>query len=184
MYIILYLGVLIGFFHAAWACPCWVFLHWLDSVQRPISQGDRAYKFIIIIGLDWLKDVFEPFSKHYSVGAKWLLILDDHSSEQSFNCRLLQRECNCLPLHAFTYISFSSTTVTAILAFSMLTVAESSGLVIMWSHTPTDGYISRIILDPYSNPSWSFTLLLNGIVVILLIVTIVTTTRCWCFWAA
>ena len=46
--------------------------------------------------------------------------------------------------------------VTAILAFGMLTVAESSGLVVMWSHTPTDGYISRIILDPYSIPSWSF----------------------------
>ena len=46
--------------------------------------------------------------------------------------------------------------VTAILAFGMLIVAESSGLVVMWSNTPTDGYISRIILDPYSIPSWSF----------------------------
>ena len=46
--------------------------------------------------------------------------------------------------------------VTAILAFGMLMVAESSGLVVMWSHTPTDGYISQIILDSYSIPSWSF----------------------------
>src|SRR5699024_5530169 len=45
MYIVLYLGVLVGFFHAAWACPCWVFPHWLDSVQHPIPQGDGAYKF-------------------------------------------------------------------------------------------------------------------------------------------
>ena len=35
-------------------------------------------------------------------------------------------------------------------------VAESSGLVIMWSHTLINGYISRIILDPYSIASWSF----------------------------
>ena len=56
--------------------------------------------------------------------------------------------------------------VTAILVFGMLMVAESSGLVIMWSHTPTDGYISWIILNPYFNPSWSFTLLSNEIVVV------------------
>ena len=48
MYVVLYLGVLIGFFHAAWASPCWVFPHWLDSVQHPIPQGDGAYEFIYL----------------------------------------------------------------------------------------------------------------------------------------
>ena len=36
-----------------------------------------------IIGLHWLKDVFEPFSRRYSTGAKQLLILDGHSSHQT-----------------------------------------------------------------------------------------------------
>ena len=49
MCVVLYLDVHMGFFHAAWACPCWVFPHWLDSAQHPIPQGDRAYEFIIII---------------------------------------------------------------------------------------------------------------------------------------
>ena len=49
MCVVLYLDVHMGFFHAAWACPCWVFPHWLDSAQHPIPQGDGAYEFIIII---------------------------------------------------------------------------------------------------------------------------------------
>jgi hypothetical protein len=32
------------------------------------------------IGLRWLKDVFEPYSRQYSTGAKRLLILNGHSS--------------------------------------------------------------------------------------------------------
>jgi hypothetical protein len=32
------------------------------------------------IGLRWLKDVFEPYSRQYSTSAKWLLILDGYSS--------------------------------------------------------------------------------------------------------
>src|SRR5699024_10350077 len=34
-----------GLFHAAWACRCWAFPRWLDSVQHTIPQGDRAYNF-------------------------------------------------------------------------------------------------------------------------------------------
>jgi len=63
------------------------------------------------IGLHWLKEVFEPFSKHHSIGAKRLLILDGHSSHLTADFdTLLQRECNYLPLHASAYISSSSTT--------------------------------------------------------------------------
>ena len=32
------------------------------------------------IGLCWLKDIFEPYFKSYSTGAKQMLILDGHSS--------------------------------------------------------------------------------------------------------
>lgn len=35
------------------------------------------------IGLKWLKQVFDPFSKPYATGAKRLLILDGHSSHQT-----------------------------------------------------------------------------------------------------
>ena len=49
-----------GSFHAAWACPCWVFPHWLDSAQHPIPQGDGAYEFIIIIGgYMWIEHEYE-----------------------------------------------------------------------------------------------------------------------------
>ncbi|ODM19019.1 hypothetical protein SI65_05636 [Aspergillus cristatus] len=55
------------------------------------------------IGLHWLKEVFEPFSKCYSVGAKRLLILDGHSSHltaefDSF-CKQHVIICLCMPPH-------------------------------------------------------------------------------------
>ena len=58
---VLYLGVFMGFFHAAWVCPCWVFPHWLDSAQHPIPQGDGAYEFIIIIitVLDSIQEILQ-----------------------------------------------------------------------------------------------------------------------------
>jgi hypothetical protein len=55
------------------------------------------------IGLHWLKEVFEPLSKRYSVGAKRLLILDGHSSHltaefDSF-CKQHAIICLCMPPH-------------------------------------------------------------------------------------
>jgi hypothetical protein len=53
------------------------------------------------IGLHWLKDVFEPYSRRYSTGAKRLLILDGHSShltpEFDTFCEENAIICLCMP---------------------------------------------------------------------------------------
>ncbi|ODM22204.1 hypothetical protein SI65_03050 [Aspergillus cristatus] len=55
------------------------------------------------IGLKWLKQVFDPFSKPYSTGAKRLLILDGHSSHQTAEfdnfCKENAIICLCMPPH-------------------------------------------------------------------------------------
>ena len=55
------------------------------------------------IGLHWLKEVFEPYSKHHSTGAKRLLILDGHSSHLSAEfdtfCKKNAIICLCMPPH-------------------------------------------------------------------------------------
>ena len=55
------------------------------------------------IGLRWLKDGFEPYSRRYSSGAKWLLILDGHSShltpEFDTFCDENAIICLCVPPH-------------------------------------------------------------------------------------
>jgi hypothetical protein len=57
-----------------------------------------------IMGLRWLKEVFEPYSKHYSVGSKRLLILDGHSSHLSAEfdgfCKEHAIICLCMPPHS------------------------------------------------------------------------------------
>ena len=56
------------------------------------------------IGLHWLKEVFEPYSKQYSTGSKRLLILDGHSSHLSADfddfCKKNAIICLCMPAHA------------------------------------------------------------------------------------
>ena len=56
------------------------------------------------IGLHWLKKVFEPYSKQYSIGAKRLLILDGHNSHLSADfdafCKANMIICLCMPAHA------------------------------------------------------------------------------------
>ena len=56
------------------------------------------------IGLRWLKDVFEPYSKNHSVGAKQLLILDGHSSHLTADFDTFCKEnaiiCLCMPPHS------------------------------------------------------------------------------------
>ncbi|ODM14306.1 hypothetical protein SI65_10303 [Aspergillus cristatus] len=55
------------------------------------------------IGLHWLKEVFEPYSKRHSTGAKRLLILDGHSSHLSAEfdtfCKNNAIICLCMPPH-------------------------------------------------------------------------------------
>ena len=55
------------------------------------------------IGLKWLKQVFDPFSKSYSIGTKQLLILDSHSSRQTAEfddfCKENAIICLCMPSH-------------------------------------------------------------------------------------
>ena len=55
------------------------------------------------IGLHWLKEVFDPYSKNHSVGAKWLLILDGHSSHLTADFDAFCKEnaiiCLCMPPH-------------------------------------------------------------------------------------
>jgi hypothetical protein len=55
------------------------------------------------IGLRWLKDVFEPYSRRYSTGAKRLLILNGHSShltpEFDTFCEENAIICLCMPPH-------------------------------------------------------------------------------------
>jgi hypothetical protein len=57
-----------------------------------------------LIGLCWLKTIFEPFSKQYSKGAKRLLILDGHSSHLTAEFDLFCKEnaiiCLCMPPHS------------------------------------------------------------------------------------
>jgi hypothetical protein len=57
-----------------------------------------------LLGLRWLKEVFHPFSKSYSVGAKRLLILDGHSSHLTAEFDLFCKEnaivCLCMPPHS------------------------------------------------------------------------------------
>ena len=56
-----------------------------------------------IIGLRWLKEVFEPYSKQHSTGAKRLLILDGHSSHLTADFDTFCKEkaiiCLCMPPH-------------------------------------------------------------------------------------
>lgn len=55
------------------------------------------------IGLHWLKETFEPYSKQHSTGAKRLLILDGHSSHQTAEfddfCKENSIICLCMPAH-------------------------------------------------------------------------------------
>lgn len=55
------------------------------------------------IGLAWLKETFEPYSKRLSTGAKRLLILDGHSSHQTAGfddfCKENAIICLCMPPH-------------------------------------------------------------------------------------
>ena len=55
------------------------------------------------IGLKWLKQIFDPFSKLHSTGAKRLLILDGHSSHQTAEfddfCKNNSIICLCMPPH-------------------------------------------------------------------------------------
>ena len=57
-----------------------------------------------IIGLRWLKELFEPYSRRYTTGAKWLLILDGHSSHLTAEFDTFCKEnaiiCLCMPAHA------------------------------------------------------------------------------------
>ncbi|KKA22268.1 hypothetical protein T310_3703 [Rasamsonia emersonii CBS 393.64] len=56
------------------------------------------------IGLRWLKEVFEPYSRRYTTGAKRLLILDGHSSHLTAEFDTFCKEnaivCLCMPAHA------------------------------------------------------------------------------------
>ena len=56
------------------------------------------------IGLHWLKEVFEPYSRCYTTGAKRLLILDGHSSHLTAEfdtfCKKNAIVCLCMPAHA------------------------------------------------------------------------------------
>ena len=56
------------------------------------------------IGLHWLKEVFEPYSRNHSVGAKQLLILDSHSSHLTAGFDTFCYEsgiiCLCMPPHS------------------------------------------------------------------------------------
>jgi hypothetical protein len=56
------------------------------------------------IGLRWLKEVFEPYSRRYTTGAKRLLILDGHSSHLTAEfdnfCKQSSIICLCMPAHA------------------------------------------------------------------------------------
>ena len=59
--------------------------------QEPNLHADTGWKLALSqngwttdeIGLHWLKELFEPLSKQHSTGAKWLLILDGHSSHMT-----------------------------------------------------------------------------------------------------
>jgi len=48
--------------------------------------------------------MFEPYSRHYTTGAKWLLILDGHSSHLTAEfdtfCKKNAIVCLCMPAHA------------------------------------------------------------------------------------
>ena len=56
------------------------------------------------IGLHWLKEMFEPYSRNHSVGAKRLLILDGHSSHLTAGFDTFCHEngiiCLCMPPHS------------------------------------------------------------------------------------
>ncbi|KAG2001681.1 hypothetical protein GB937_010024 [Aspergillus fischeri] len=56
-----------------------------------------------IIGLRWLKEVFKPYLRRHSTGAKRLLILDSHSSHQTAEFDAFCKEnaiiCLCMPPH-------------------------------------------------------------------------------------
>lgn len=56
------------------------------------------------IGLRWLKEVFEPYSRRHLTGAKRLLILDGHSSHLTADFDTFCKEnaiiCLCMPAHA------------------------------------------------------------------------------------
>jgi hypothetical protein len=58
---------------AAWYQEARFPQEWLiATIQNGWTTGE--------IGLRWLEDVFEPYSRRYSTGAKWLLSLDGPSS--------------------------------------------------------------------------------------------------------
>jgi hypothetical protein len=56
------------------------------------------------IGLRWLKEVFQPYSKRYTTGAKRLLILDAHNSHLTADfvdlCKQNASICLCMHAHA------------------------------------------------------------------------------------
>jgi hypothetical protein len=67
-----------------------------------IAKSDNGWT-TDIIGLHWLKEVFEPHSRQHSTGAKRLLILDGHSSHQTAEFDAFCKEnaiiCLCMPPH-------------------------------------------------------------------------------------
>jgi hypothetical protein len=56
-----------------------------------------------IIGLRWLKEVFEPYSRQHLTSAKRLRIFDSHSSHQTAEFDAFCKEnaiiCLCMPPH-------------------------------------------------------------------------------------
>jgi hypothetical protein len=67
-----------------------------------IAKSDNGWT-TDIIGLRWLKEVFQPYSQQSSTGAKRLLILDGHSSHQTAEFDAFCKEnaiiCLCMPPH-------------------------------------------------------------------------------------
>ena len=46
---------LMGFFHAAWAYPCWVFPHLLTSAQHPIPLVTGRINLLLLIYMPGVK---------------------------------------------------------------------------------------------------------------------------------
>jgi hypothetical protein len=94
--------------------PPWIILkaesHQAAWYQEP-SLFNKGYALIRSqngwttdeIGFRWLKEMFEPYSKRHSTGAKRLLILDGHSSHLSAEfddfCKENAIICLCMPPH-------------------------------------------------------------------------------------
>ena len=83
---------------AAWYQEPNLPLNWRPSNSAKVWTTDK-------IGLKWLKEVFDPFSKLYSTSAKWLLILDGHSRYQTAKfddfCQENAIIYHCMPPHTY-----------------------------------------------------------------------------------